>query len=235
MNTTELIKTKKEEKLIKLLKKNKLDIRIEEILIKAIDSNKNNLVRYIIDNYDIDYNYKNEIDYDLISVAVISGNIEIINLLKSKGINLEKKYKYNNKSNTIVSLVRDLDTLKYLEKYIKKEKIKKEVNSIVRSTILSRDIELLDYVIKNYKINIKRIKYETQNKKYSLIDITEEVLQGMKNREYRKREFAIYISDLLKPSHKYKKIINNAYNLLREIEEENILIENYYKYLKQYY
>ena len=235
MNAAELIKTKKEEKLIKLLKRNKLDIRIEEILIKAIDSNKNNLVRYIIDNYDIDYNYKNEIDYDLISVAVISGNIEIINLLKSKGINLEKKYKYNNKSNTIISLVRDLDTLKYLEKYIKKEKIKKEVNSIVRSTILSHDIELLDYIMKNYKINIKRIKYETQNKKYSLIDITEEVLQGMKNREYRKREFAIYISDLLKPSHKYKKIINNAFNLLKEIEEENILIENYYKYLKQYY
>ncbi len=235
MNATELIKTKKEEKLIKLLKRNKLDIRIEEILIKAIDFNKNNLVKYIIDNYDIDYNYKNEIDYDLISVAVISGNIEIINLLKNKGINLEKKYKYNNKSNTIVSLVRDLDTLKYLEKYIKKEKIKKEVNSIVRSTILSHDIELLDYIIKNYKINIKRIKYETQNKKYSLIDITEEVLQGMKNREFRKREFAIYISDLLKPSHKYKKIINNAFNLLKEIEEENILIENYYKYLKQYY
>lgn len=235
MNATELIKTKKEEKLIKLLKRNKLDIRIEEILIKAIDFNKNNLVKYIIDNYDIDYNYKNEIDYDLISVAVISGNIEIINLLKNKGINLEKKYKYNNKSNTIVSLVRDLDTLKYLEKYIKKEKIKKEVNSIVRSTILSHDIELLDYIIKNYKINIKRIKYETQNKKYSLIDITEEVLQGMKNREFRKREFAIYISDLLKPSYKYKKIINNAFNLLKEIEEENILIENYYKYLKQYY
>ena len=235
MNTTELIKTKTEEKLIKLLKRKKLDIRIEEILIKAISFNKNKLVRYIIDNYDIDYNYKNEIDYDLISIAVISGNIEIINLLKSKGINLEKKYKYNNKSNTIVSLVRDLDTLKYLEKYIKKEKIKKEVSSIVRSTILSHDIELLDYIIKNYKINIKRIKYETQNKKYSLIDITEEVLQGMKNREYRKREFAIYISDLLKPSHKYKKIINNAYNLLKEIEEENILIENYYKYLKQYY
>lgn len=235
MNATELIKTKKEEKLIKLLKRNKLDIRIEEILIKAIDFNKNNLVKYIIDNYDIDYNYKNEIDYDLISVAVISGNIEIINLLKNKGINLEKKYKYNNKSNTIVSLVRDLYTLKYLEKYIKKEKIKKEVNSIVRSTILSHDIELLDYIIKNYKINIKRIKYETQNKKYSLIDITEEVLQGMKNREFRKREFAIYISDLLKPSHKYKKIINNAFNLLKEIEEENILIENYYKYLKQYY
>lgn len=235
MNIAELIKTKKEEKLIKLLKRNKLDIRIEEILIKAIDFNKNNLVRYIIDNYNIDYNYKNEIDYDLISVAVISGNIEIINLLKNKGINLEKKYKYNNKSNTIISLVRDLDTLKYLEKYIKKEKIKKEVNSIVRSTILSHDIELLDYIIKNYKINIKRIKYETQNKKYSLIDITEEVLQGMKNREYRKREFAIYISDLLKSSHKYKKIINNAFNLLKEIEEENILIENYYKYLKQYY
>ena len=235
MNIAELIKTKKEEKLIKLLKRNKLDIRIEEILIKAIDFNKNNLVKYIIDNYDIDYNYKNEIDYDLISVAVISGNIEIINLLKNKGINLEKKYKYNNKSNTIISLVRDLDTLKYLEKYIKKEKIKKEVNSIVRSTILSHDIELLDYIIKNYKINIKRIKYETQNKKYSLIDITEEVLQGMKNREFRKREFAIYISDLLKPSHKYKKIINNAFNLLKEIEEENILIENYYKYLKQYY
>ncbi len=235
MNIAELIKTKKEEKLIKLLKRNKLDIRIEEILIKAIDFNKNNLVRYIIDNYNIDYNYKNEIDYDLISVAVISGNIEIINLLKNKGINLEKKYKYNNKSNTIISLVRDLDTLKYLEKCIKKEKIKKEVNSIVRSTILSHDIELLDYIIKNYKINIKRIKYETQNKKYSLIDITEEVLQGMKNREYRKREFAIYISDLLKPSHKYKKIINNAFNLLKEIEEENILIENYYKYLKQYY
>ena len=93
----------KEEKLIKLLKRNKLDIRIEEILIKAIDFNKNNLVRYIIDNYNIDYNYKNEIDYDLISVAVISGNIEIINLLKNKGINLEKKYKYNNKSNTIIS------------------------------------------------------------------------------------------------------------------------------------
>ncbi len=235
MNTLEIIKTKKEEKLIKLLKRNKLDIRIEEILIKAIGSNKNKLVKYIVDTYDIDYNYKDEIDYDLISVAVINGNIEIIDLLKNKGINLEKKYKYNNKSNTIVSLVRDLDTLKYLEKYIKKEKIKKEVNSIVRSTILSHDIKLLDYIIKNYKINIKRIKYETQNKKYSLIDITEEVLQGMKNREYRKREFAIYISDLLKPTHKYKKIINNAYNLLKEIEEENILIENYYKYLKQYY
>ena len=144
-------------------------------------------------------------------------------------INYLIKYK-NIKPDEILCISFTRDASKSL-----KEKIKKEVNSIVRSTILSHDIELLDYIIKNYKINIKRIKYETQNKKYSLIDITEEVLQGMKNREFRKREFAIYISDLLKPSHKYKKIINNAFNLLKEIEEENILIENYYKYLKQYY
>ena len=127
--------------------------------------------------------------------------------------------------------IRDLDTFKYFEKYFDKKDIKNALESIIIVTLNTYNIELLDYIIKKYKVNIKKIKYEVNKKKYNLLEISNEILSGMKNREYRKREMAYYISDLL--GNRYKKVQNRAYHLLEEIEKENIKIEKYNKYIKK--
>ena len=165
-------------------------------------------------------------------MSVSMGNIEAIDILLQNGIDILKKYKCGRKLVSLTYYVRDLNTLKYLEKHIDKKDIKKDLESVIRSTLMNYNVELLDYILNNYKINIKRIKYELQNKKYNMLELSEEILQSMKNVEYRKREFAYYISDLL-PSKKYRKIEKRAYDILEKIEEENKQIEKYYNYIKK--
>lgn len=236
MEAVEIIKKYNTKEIIKLLKKHKLNISLEQLLINSINCNRNDLAEYLINNQDIDFDYQDYVDFDCMSMAVSRGNIEIIDLLKDNGVSIFKKYKCDNKTITLISFIRDLPTLKYFEGYFDSKVIKRELSNVIRSTVTTHNIELLDYILKNYKINIKKIKYNTQNKKYSILEITEEVLNGMKNREYRKREMTFYIDELLSnESNKYKKIIKRAYSILKDIELENKEIENYFKYLKQYY
>lgn len=231
MEVVEVVKKYKTRKIIKLIKKNKINASLEEILMCSIRYDKNDLIQYIITNENINLDYVDNIGYDFLSLAVSKGNIEVIDLLIQSGIDILRKYKCGRKNVSIIYYVRDIETLKYLENYIDKKEIKKCFESIIRNTIMNRDIELLDYILTNYKVNIKKIKYEIQDKKYNILQLTEEILQSMKNREYRKSEMAFYIAELL-PSRRYKKIRKKAYEILRDIEEENEDIEEFYKYIK---
>lgn len=231
MKELEVLKKWKTSKIIKKMQKNKLNVYIEEILMFAINFNRTDLVTYILENLEYAKDYTNDFNHDYLSSAVSRGNIDIIKILQENNFDIQKKYKYGRKIVSLVYYIRDLETLKYLEKYIDKKQIKKDLENVIRTTITRNDIELLDYIINNYKIDLKKIKYSIQNKKYNILELTEEILQSMKNREFRKKEFAYYIYDLL-PDRKYKKIKKRAYDILKKAEEENEKIEKYYDYLK---
>lgn len=211
---------------------NRLDISLEELLMLELNNNNNNKIKYILNNYVINLDYVNNLGYDFLSLAVSKGNIEFIESLIENNININKKYKCGKKLVPVTYYVKDIETLKYLEKYIDKKEIRKSIESIIKTTLTSYDIKLLDYIIKNYSVNLNKIKYNIQNKKYNILELTEEILQGMKNREYRKREMAFYISELLL-NKRYKKIEKRAYEILSKTEEEIIEIEEYYKYIKK--
>ena len=232
MEEFELIKKWKTSKIIKKIEKNKLNISIEEILMVAINSNRNDLVTYILNNQEYAKDYTNDFGFDYLSVAVSSGNLDAIDLLYNNGFNINKKYKFGKKLVTAVYYVRNLEILKHLEKYIEEKDIRIGLESVIRTTLMSHDVELLDYILNKYKINLKRIKYDIKNKKYNILELTEEMLQSMRSREYRKREFAFYITELL-PNKRYRKIEKRAYEILNNIEKENEEIERYYKYLKK--
>lgn len=231
MKELEVLEKWKTSKIIKRIEKSKLNISIEEILMVAINSNRNDLVTYILENHEYASDYINDFGFDYLAIAVSSGNLDAIDLLYNNGFNINKKYKCGKKLVTAVYYVRNLETLKHLEKYIDKKEIKNGLESVIRTTVMSDDIKLLDYILRNYKINLKKIKYDIQNKKYNILELTEEMLQSMRNREYRKREFAVYITELL-PNRRYKKIKKRAYDILKKAEEENEKIEKYYNYLK---
>lgn len=231
MEVVEVFEKYKTNKIIKLINKNKLNISLEELLMQSINCYRNDLVEYLINNYNIDLNYLDFLNFDYLSVAVSRGNIEVIDLLIQNNVDILKKYRCDKKNFCVAFYVRDIKTLKYLENYISKKEIKKCLDSIIRSTIMKHDIELLDYIINNYNINIKNVKYEIQDKKYNIKELTEEILQSMKNREYRKREMALYISELL-PNKRYKKIEKKAYDILNDIEKETEEIEKLYNYIK---
>ena len=232
MKQIEVLKKYKTSKIIKKIKKNKIHISIEEILMFAINQNRNDLVSYILNNEEVDLNYINDIGFDFLSLAVSIGNISAIELLEQNGFDISKKYKCDRKNVTVAYFVKDIKTLKILENYIEEKEIKKSIDSIIRTTIITHNIELLSYILDKYKINLKRIKYDIQKKKYNVLELTDEILQSMKNREYRKREMALYISELLL-NKRYKKIEKRAYEILEKIEEENEEIEKYYKYIKK--
>lgn len=232
MEAVEILKKHKTSKIIKLINKNKLDILLEELLITAINCNRNDLATYLLNNEDIYLNYTSDLEFDYLSMAVSRGNIEMIQLLLQKNFDISKKYQIDNKKVSIVYYVRNIETLKYLEGFISKKEIKKDLASVIRSTIMNYNVELLEYILNNYKINIKTIKFEIQDKKYNMLELAEEVLQSMKNVEFRKREMALYISELL-PNKRYKKIEKRAYEILKNIEDENKKIEEYYKYIKK--
>jgi len=204
MEELEVLKKYKTSKIIKKIEKNKLNISIEEALMVAINSNRNDLVKYILNNKKCELDYINNFGFDYLATAVSTGNCDAIDLLYYNGFDINKKYKCGRKLVTVIYYVRDLKTLKHLEKYIDKKEIKNGLESVIRLTIMTHNIKLLDYIINNYKINLKKIKYNIQNKKYNILELTEEMLQSMRNREYRKREFAFYITELL-PNKRYKK------------------------------
>lgn len=119
-----------EEEIINRIKGNEIEEDLRELLISAINCNKNKVARYLID-LNIAYDYMNYYEYDAYITAVSRGNIEIIELLEKKGLNLLRVYNIDSQEQTALSFIRDLDTLKYFEsKNLPKESIMNSLEDI---------------------------------------------------------------------------------------------------------
>lgn len=225
MDIIDLLHNYKEEKIIKLIEKNKLEINLEELLIKSVNVGNDKLSNYLIDK-GISFEYQDYLSFDCYLMAVTRGNINIIKKLMAKGLNLYKKYNIDNEDTYALSFVNDLETFKFFEEQkIPKEVFNKCVERIVNRTITTHDIELLSYLIDNYKIDITKFTY-------SVLEKTKELRDSMKEREKRRREMTYFIDEIFSDK-KYKKEIKKAFDKLKELEQENKEIEKYYNFVKE--
>lgn len=231
MEIIDILTKYNEDKLIKLIEKNKLNINLEELLIKSVNVGYNKLSNYLI-NKGISFEYKNNLDYDCYLMAVNRGNIDIIKNLMRKGLNLYKKYTFDNKETYAISYIIDLETFKFFEENkLPKEVFDKCIEKIVFNTIFTHNIELLSYLIQNYHIDIKKFVYKTSDKNYTILDKTKELLDSMLEQEKRKREMTFFIDSVFDDK-KYSKEIKKAYKNLQEIETENNELNKYYQFIK---
>ena len=232
MKIVETLKKYNEEKLIKLIKKNKLNINLEELLIESVNVGYNKLSIYLI-NKGVSFEYKNNLDYDCYLMAVSRGNINIIKSLMTKGLNLFKKYTIDKEDTYAISYVIDLDTFKFFEEHkLPKEIFDNCIEKIVCNTICFYDVELLSYLIDNYHIDITKFFYKTPYKNYTILDKTKELLDNMLEKEKRKREMTFFIDSIFCDK-KYSKEIKRTYENLREIEKENKNLTKYYQFIKK--
>ena len=219
MKIVETLKKYNEEKLIKLIKKNKLNINLEELLIESVNVGYNKLSIYLI-NKGVSFEYKNNLDYDCYLMAVSRGNINIIKSLMTKGLNLFKKYTIDKEDTYAISYVIDLDTFKFFEEHkLPKEIFDNCIEKIVCNTICFYDVELLSYLIDNHHIDITKFFYKTPYKNYTILDKTKELLDNMLEKEKRKRDMTFFIDSIFCDK-KYSKEIKRAYENLREIEKK---------------
>lgn len=224
-----------EEEIINRIKGNEIEEDLRELLISAINCNKNKVARYLID-LNVVYDYMNYYEYDAYITAVSRGNIEIIELLEKKGLNLLKVYNIDSQEQTALSFIRDLDTLKYFEsKKLPKEYIMNSLEDIARTTVMSHNLELLRYLVDNYKLDLKKVSYNTPNKNYSLLEQSESVLKSMSEKLTRKREMTFFADELLYGENNYDRIIKKAYDRLNEFESEIEEIKEYNNYIKKEY
>ena len=227
---TEAIYKSSDKKLIKLIKKNKINIPLEELFIFSINLERNNLTKYLIENENIDLNYRRKYDWDALVTAIVNGNIFAIELLKEKGIDIKRNYIEYDKELCVLARIRDLDTLKYFENNVDVKYIKKSLNDIVSNTLVIHDLELLDYVVKKYNVKLTKIKYDKDN---FLLDVEHfmAIMEKVENKRSRQVEF---VYELIKGKEKkYNKIIEKAKKYLNSIQKENIEIKKYYKYVKE--
>ena len=227
---TEAIYKSSDKKLIKLIKKNKINIPQEELFIFSINLERNNLTKYLIENENIDLNYRRKYDWDALVTAIVNGNIFAIELLKEKGIDIKRNYIEYDKELCVLARIRDLDTLKYFENNVDVKYIKKSLNDIVSNTLVIHDLELLDYVVKKYNVKLTKIKYDKDN---FLLDVEHfmAIMEKVENKRSRQVEF---VYELIKGKEKkYNKIIEKAKKYLNSIQKENIEIKKYYKYVKE--
>ncbi len=225
MDIIDLLHNYKEEKIIKLIEKNKLEVNLEELLIKSVNVGNDKLSNYLIDN-GISFEYQDYLGFDCYLMAVTRGNINIIKKLMTKGLNLYKKYNIDNEDTYAISFINDLETFKFFEEQkLPKEVFNKCVERIVNRTITTHDIELLSYLIDNYKIDITKFTY-------SVLEKTKELRDSMKEREKRRREMTYFIDDIFSDK-KYKKEIKKAFDSLKDLEQENKEIEKYYNFVKE--
>ena len=92
MMITEIFKKYNEDEIIELIKKNKLNVSLEELLTSSVALGNNKLSNYLI-NEGVSFEYKDKLDYNCYLMAVNCGNIDIIKSLLSKRLNLYKKFK----------------------------------------------------------------------------------------------------------------------------------------------
>lgn len=231
MEIIEILKKYNEDKLIKLIKKNKLNINLEELLIESVNVGYNKLSNYLI-NKGVSFEYKDNLDYDCYLMAVTRGNIDIIKNLIVRGLNLYKKYTIDNEDTYAISFVMDLETFKFFEEHkLPKEIFDKCIEKIVCNTI-PHNVELLSHLIENYHIDITKFVYKTPYKNYTILDKTKELLDNMLEKEKMKREMTFFIDSVF-CDRKYSKEIKRAYENLKEIEKENKNLAKYYQYVKK--
>lgn len=153
MKTYKLIEEDNVKKVKKILEKQKNLSSKYELLFEAIKFRKNKVAKYIINNEDIDFNYKYNY-LDIVEVCILNNNIEILDLLKQKNVDLYREY--DTKSGKVNNLdhIRDLEIFKYFENNIDKKILKQGLKTIIGCTIYSMNCELLDYIIKNYNIKL---------------------------------------------------------------------------------
>ena len=223
-----LLKKYKEEKIIKLICKKKIKYSNEEILYAAIDFNKNKIVKHIIENEKVDLNYKTYYDTSILAISTIKGNLIALDLLKKHNIDLCGEYKTTHTTSNNLCHIQNLETLKYFEKNVDREILKKNLDPIISYTIFSNDIELLDYIIKNYKLKLNKLNY-------NLKDNVESYKNRMKERENKLRDKVFFTLEILPDKRKYKIIRNNALERLDSISKENEKIEKYYNYIEKCY
>ena len=219
-----------DKKLIHLIKKNKINIPLEELFIYSINLERNNLTKYLIKNKNIDLNYKKQYHWDALVTAIVNGNIFAIDLLKENGIDIKRNYIEYDKELCVLSRIRDLDTFKYFEKNVDVKYIKKSLNEIVGNTLVIHNLELLDYVVKKYNVDLTKIKYDKHN---FLMDV-EHFMSIMNKTEEKRRMQVDFVYELVKGKEKkYKKIIDKANKYLESIQRENREIKEYYQYVKE--
>ena len=232
MEIREILNKYNEDKLIKLIAKNKLNVNLEELLIESVNLGYNKLSYYLIDN-GVSFEYKNSLDFDCYLMAVYRGNIEVIKKLMTKGLNLYKKYITNKEETYAISNVIDLETFKFFENQkLPKDVFDKCIEKIIYNTIIPHNIELLSYLINNYHIDITKFVYKIQNKNYTILDKVKEYLDDMLEMEKRKREMTYFIDNIF-IGKKYSKEIKRAYENLKEIEKENEDLKQYYQFIEQ--
>lgn len=100
---------------------------------------------------------------------------------------------------------------------------------------MSHNLELLRYLVDNYKLNLKKVSYNTPNKKYTLLEQSESVLKSMSEKLARKREMTFFADELLYGENNYDRIIKKAYDRLNEFESEIEEIKEYNNYIKKEY
>lgn len=231
MEFHELFNKYNEDGLIKLIKKNKYKGSLEELFLYSINTKKNKLVEYLINEENVDLNYKTKYGWDSLVTAIINGNLFVIELLKQKGVDIKRNFLEYDREVCSLKYIRDLDTLKYFESNVDKKHIKKVKNDIVCNTLVSHDVELLDYVVKQYSVKLSNVKYDKDN---FLLDV-EHFMGIMKNLEKERAKQVSFVSLLLKGEKKYSKILMKAEKVLESIINENREIEKYYNYVKEKY
>lgn len=232
MDIIDLLHNYKEEKIIKLIAKNKLEVNLEELLIKSVNIGNDKLSNYLIDK-GISFEYQDYLCFDCYLMAVMRGNINIIKKLMTKGLNLYKKYHIDNEDVYAISYINDLDTFKFFEEQMMpKEVFNKSIERIVNRTVTTHNIELLSYLIVNYKIDIAKFVYKTPDKSYTILERTKELRDSMKERENRRREMTYFIDDVFCDK-KYQKEKKKAFASLKKLEQENQEIEKYYNFIKE--
>lgn len=231
MEFNELFNKYSEHKLIKLIKKDKYKYSLEELLLYSIKTKKNKLTEYLISKENVDLNYKPKYGWDSLVTAIFNGNLFVIELLKQKGIDIKRNFTEYDSEVSSLKYIRDLNTLKYFESNLDKSYIEKVINDIVCNTLVSHNIELLDYVVRKYNIKFTKIKYDKDN---FLLDV-EHFMGIMENLEKEKRKQVNFVCTLLDGEKKYSKILKKAEQILESIINERKEIREYYNYVKEKY
>jgi len=212
---------------------------IFDILILTIAENSLDIFNFIVNNENIDINKRNYSGYTPLIYSILKGNLNIFQiLLSTKNINLNTKDLYqstplmyaisiNNDYITEILLNKEVDI------YIKN----KADNNALIIAIEKLNENIVKILAKYYYLNYKNLNEEIiikflsifKNKLNNINDNIHSIYNKSKN--ITKRDKNKQLSQLVKIK---RLIINIAYNILKELIENNIniniLIDNDYLY-----
>lgn len=228
MDTVTILKEQNEEDVIKMLENKTLNCNVNQLFIDTIYLNKIKIANYLIDK--IDKNYTNEVGLDILQIAVLSSNLDVIKLLHENNFNFDKFYfDCMDKGAHIISSIGFLNVFKYFEDLGYIEKYKNELDNIILRVL---NLELVKYIVEKYDVDVTKIVYETPDKNYTLLEHLEDLYGRLKESEKRKREMAFFVDDILQGEDCYDRVVKRAYALLEKLENDNKEFHKYLMYIK---